>query len=311
MNEEINYNAISKADFKKTTANRGDSDAIVRPSISYWRNVVRRLKKNKVAVLTLAAILIVSLMAVFAPILSQYSYDTTNPANKNLKPSAEHLFGTDSVGRDLRTRVWVGARVSLLIGLGGAAIPQIIGIIIGGVSGYFGGMVDVVIMRIIDIGICIPQLIYITFIMLFIGAGPSAIIIAISMVSWMGGARGVRARMLQFRNREFVMAARTLGASPRHVIFRCILPNIMGQQVVGISQAIPGAIFTEAYLSFIGLGVQSPMTSLGQLSQIGSTVFRVHPYQLALPSVVICMTILAFYLFGNCLRDALDPHMVN
>ena len=139
--------------------------------------------------------------------------------------------------------------------------------------------------------------------------GPVAIIIAIAITGWMDSARVVRGRMLQFKNREFVLAASTLGASPIRIIFRHILPNILGQQVVNISSAIPAAIFLEAYLSFIGLGIKSPMTSWGQLCQVGSEFYRLYPYQLFIPGVFISVTILAFYLFGNCLRDALDPHL--
>ena len=145
--------------------------------------------------------------------------------------------------------------------------------------------------------------------MLWLDSGPVAIIIAIAITGWMDSARIVRGRMLQFKSREFVLAAKTQGASPVRIIFRHILPNILGQQVVNISSAIPAAIFLEAYLSFIGLGIKSPMTSWGQLCQVGAEFYRLYPYQLFIPGVLISVTILAFYLFGNCLRDALDPHL--
>ncbi len=167
------------------------------------------------------------------------------------------------------------------------------------------------IMRIIDIGVCIPSLVYVTLIMLWLGSGPAAIVLAIAITGWMDSGRVVRGRMLQFKNREFVLAAKTQGASSLRIIFRHILPNILGQQVVSISSAIPGAIFLEAYLSFIGLGIKSPMTSWGQLCQMGASFYRLYPYQLFIPGVLISVTILAFYLFGNCLRDALDPHLRN
>ena len=207
---------------------------------------------DKVAIVSLTFLVIIILMAVFAPILSPYGYETTDLLHTNQPPSAEHWFGTDAGGRDLWTRVWVGARISLIIGLGGAIVPQIIGIFLGGLSGFFGGWVDMLIMRIIDVGVCIPSLVYVTLIMLWLDAGPVAIIIAIAITGWMDSARVVRGRMLQFKNREFVLAASTLGASPIRIIFRHILPNILGQQVVNISSAIPAAIFLEAYLSFIG-----------------------------------------------------------
>ena len=300
---------VTEKNFAPLNANCDLSDVIVRPSVSYWKDVFRRIKSDKVAVVSFSVIIIIALFAIFAPIFSKYGYETTSMLETNLKPGGSHIFGTDSLGRDLWARVWMGARVSLAIGVCGAIVPQIIGIFLGGISGYFGGWVDMVIMRIIDVGVCIPSLIYVTLIMLFMGSGPVAIIIAIAMTGWMDSARVVRGRMLQFKNREFVLAARTQGASAFRIIFRHILPNILGQQVVSISSAIPGAIFLEAYLSFIGLGIQSPMTSWGQLCQVGASFYRLYPYQLFIPGVFISVTILAFYLFGNCLRDALDPHL--
>lgn len=300
---------VTERHFTPLNVNRDMSDVIVRPSVSYWKDVLRRIKSDKVALASLSVIIIISLFAIFAPMFCKYGYESTSMLETNLKPGGSHIFGTDSLGRDLWARVWVGARVSLTIGVCGAIVPQIIGIFLGGISGYFGGWVDMVIMRVIDVGVCIPSLIYVTLIMLFMGSGPLAIVIAIAMTGWMDSARVVRGRMLQFKNREFVLAARTQGASSFRIIFRHILPNILGQQVVSISSAIPGAIFLEAYLSFIGLGIQSPMTSWGQLCQVGSSFYRLYPYQLFIPGVFISVTILAFYLFGNCLRDALDPHL--
>ena len=286
-----------------------DTDQIVRPSVSYWVGVWRRLRQDKLAIACAVLLLVLILLAVFAPIFSPYRYDQTDLLSSNLSPSAEHWFGTDSAGRDMWTRVWVGARVSLAVGFIGAILPFMIGMFVGSVAGWFGGWVDMLIMRIIDVGVCIPSLVYVTLIMLWLDAGPVAIIIAIAITGWMDSARVVRGRMLQFKNREFVLAASTLGASPIRIIFRHILPNILGQQVVNISSAIPAAIFLEAYLSFIGLGIKSPMTSWGQLCQVGSEFYRLYPYQLFIPGVFISVTILAFYLFGNCLRDALDPHL--
>lgn len=300
---------LTPEDFQPISQEKRQADTIVRPSVSYWADVFRRIRQDKVAVISLSIIAIICLLAIFAPMFCPYDYETNNLQAINQAPSAEHWFGTDQLGRDLWARVWTGARVSLLIGLGGAIAPQIVGIFFGGISGYFGGWVDMLIMRIIDVGICIPELVYITLMMLLLGSGPVAIIATIALVGWMGSARFIRGRVLQFKNREFVLAAKSQGASPMRQIFRYILPNILGQQVVSITAAIPGAIFTEAYLSFIGLGIKSPMTSWGQLAQTGSSLYRLYPYQLWIPGALISITILAFYLFGNCLRDALDPHL--
>ena len=310
MNENLSAAAqLTAEDFVPIPEESRKTDAIVRPSVSYWADVLRRIRRDKVAMCSLVIIGIMVVLAIFAPIFSPYDSETNNLQALNMPPSAEHWFGTDQLGRDLWTRVWIGARVSLLIGLGGAIAPQIVGIFLGGISGYFGGWVDMLIMRIIDVGVCIPQLVYITLMMLVLGSGPMAIIVTIAVVGWVGAARFVRGRVLQFKSREFILAAKAQGASPMRQIFRYILPNILGQQVVSVTAAIPGAIFTEAYLRFIGLGMKAPMTSWGQLAQTGSSLYRLYPYQLFIPGVLISVTILAFYLFGNSLRDALDPHL--
>lgn len=302
---------VTAKDFVRVKDEEKNREAIVRPSMSYWANVMRKMLTSKVAVLCFFYIVIVVCFAIFAPIVSNYKYDATSLKEGNLFPSLAHWFGTDTVGRDLWTRVWVGARVSLTIGLFGSIIPEILGIMIGGIAGYYGGWIDMVIMRIIDVGICIPSLVYITMLMLFMGSGPVTIIVALAMTGWMGSARSVRGRILQFKNREFVLASKTLGGGPLRLVFKNILPNILGQIVVSITSGIPQAIFMEAYLSFIGMGVQSPMTSWGQLAQVGANLFRVYPYQLYIPGMIISVTILVFYIFGNCLRDALDPRLGN
>ncbi len=309
VTEEIREIEITEADFEPVPESERDTDIIVRPSVSYWKDAFRRITHDRVAMVSLAFIAVIVLLAVFAPLFSRFQYETNDLASSNLPPSAEHWFGTDTLGRDLWARVWVGARISLIVGLFGAIVPQALGIVIGGIAGYFGGWVDMVIMRIIDVGVCIPELIYITLIMLYLGSGPLPLILAFAMVGWMGSARMIRGRIMQFKNREFVLASKSLGGTPFHLIFRSIFPNILGQQVVSLTASIPGAIFMEAYLSFIGLGIQSPLTSWGQLSQVGAGNYRLHPYQLFIPGILISLTILALYLFGNSLRDALDHHL--
>ena len=302
---------VTQEDFVRLPYNRDAADGSIRPSQSYWRSVLRRLVKNRVAMVSAAVILLIVVMSVVGPMMVPYGYEQTSLMESNLKPCAAHWFGTDKPGRNLWARVWVGARISLMIGLLGAIVPALVGVIIGGVSGYFGGWVDMLLTRFMDVCSCIPSLIYITLIMLLVGSGPLAIVLALSITTWTGSARMIRGRILQFKNREFVLAARTQGAGIAHQIFRSILPNIMGQLVVDVTSSIPQVIFMEAYLSFIGLGIQSPMTSWGQLAQLGSSVFRIQPYQLLIPGAFISVTILAFYLFGNCLRDALDPHQMD
>ena len=300
---------ISPVAFTPVDRSKLDTDQIVRPSVSYWQGVWRRLKQDKMAIFCFSLLVVLVLLAIFAPVFSPYQYDKTSLLEGNLLPSSAHWFGTDSVGRDLWTRVWVGARVSLAVGFIGAILPFLIGMFIGSVAGWFGGWVDMAIMRLIDIGMCIPSMIYVILILVYFGGGAKAIIIALAVMNWMGPARGYRGRILQFKNREFTLAAQTLGASPMRVIYRHILPNILGNIVVSLTSFVPSAIFMEASLAFIGLGIAPPMTSLGQLASDGAGMYRTQFYQFVIPSIVISLIIFSFFMLGNCLRDALDPQL--
>ena len=307
--EKVYADGISPSEFAPVDRSKLDTDQIVRPSVSYWKGVWRRIRQDKLAIFCTVLLLVLILMAIFAPVFSPYEYDRTSLLEGNLKPSAAHWFGTDSAGRDLWTRVWVGARVSLAVGFIGAILPFIIGMFVGSVAGWFGGWVDMVIMRLIDIGMCIPSMIYIILILVYFGGGAKAIIIALAVMNWMGPARGYRGRILQFKNREFTLAAQTLGASPMRIIYRHILPNILGNIVVSLTSFVPAAIFMEASLAFIGLGISPPMTSLGQLASDGAGMYRTQFYQFIIPSLVISLIIFSFFMLGNCLRDALDPQL--
>jgi oligopeptide transport system permease protein len=301
--------SIPEGAFEFTGENEKKFEAITRPSISFWKDVWRRLFKNKVAMTGLIIILVITVFAIIIPEISSYTYSQQNLRNINAAPSSEHWFGTDSLGRDLWVRVWVGARVSLAVGVFGSVIPSLIGIVIGGISGYFGGKVDMIIMRLIDIIMCIPSMIYVILIMLVIGSGPIPLIFAFAITGWMGTARNVRGLILQIKEQEFVLASRTLGAKHSSIIFKHLVPNTLGIVVVGMTLGVPAAIFQEAYLSFIGLGIKPPIPSWGQLANLGITVFRIYPIQLLIPAIMISLTMLSFNLFGDGLRDALDPKL--
>lgn len=256
-------------------------------------------------------IIFIIMAAILCPLFYPRSYESTNMLAPNIKPNNEYWFGTDSLGRDIFARVWQGARISIVVGIVGAIIPQVLGCLIGCVSGYYGGKLDSIIMSIVDIGVCVPTLVYITLITLLLGNGLGTLILAISLSSWMDAARNCRSRMLQYKTREFILVAQSQGLPAIHIIIKHIFPNIAGQLIVCIFTAIPGAIFSEAYLSFIGLGITSPSTSLGQLCKSGISLYRIYPYQLWIPSAVLIILVLAFYLFGNSLRDMLDPRGEN
>ncbi len=303
------FAGIPKDEFEFAGKSEEKSELLTRPSISFWRDVWRRLFKNKVAMTGLVIILAIALSSLIIPELSSYSYSQQNLRNINAAPSSQHWFGTDSLGRDLWVRIWVGARVSLAVGIFGSIIPSLIGVVIGGISGYFGGKVDMIIMRLIDIIICIPQMIYIILIMLVIGSGPVPLIIAFAITGWMGSARNVRGLILKIKEEEFVLASRILGASHGRIIFNHLVPNTLGIVVVSMTLGVPAAIFQEAYLSFIGLGIKPPIPSWGQLANLGTAVFRIYPTQLLIPAIMISLTMLSFNLFGDGLRDALDPKL--
>jgi oligopeptide transport system permease protein len=284
-------------------------EVITRPSITFWKDVFRRLYGNKIAMIGFCVIVLIGIMSIVAPSLLPYDYKLNDLTAVNKPPSAEHWFGTDHLGRDLWVRTWVGARVSLVVGILGAIIPYLIGMVIGAVCGYVGGKLDMIVMRIVEILICIPSLIYVILIMLLIGSGPLAIIVAFTMTGWTGATRGIRGVVLQLKEREFVLASKALGAKPWWLITKHLIPNYMGIAVVGMTMSVPSAIFQEAFLSFIGLGVRPPMPSWGQLANNGITNFRVYPWQLLIPAAFISITMLSLNLFGDGLRDALDPRL--
>ncbi|MGB9780389.1 MAG: ABC transporter permease [Caldanaerobacter sp.] len=300
---------ITRDKFEIVGPNVEESQAIVRPSMSYWQDAWRRLKMNKVAMASLAFLIFLGIMAIIGPYLLPYKYSDQNLLLTNRPPSAEHWFGTDYLGRDLFVRTWMGARISLTIGIAAALLDGVIGVIYGGISGYFGGQVDNVMMRIVDVLYGIPYLILVILLMLVMGPGVVTIIVAMVMTGWVGMARLVRGQVLQLKEQEFVMAAKTLGASPGRIILKHLIPNTIGPIIVSITFDVPAAIFTEAFLSYIGLGVQPPLASWGTLASDATNVLLLYPYQLFFPAFFISMTMLSFNLLGDGLRDALDPRL--
>lgn len=281
----------------------------VAPAKSAWKDGLSRFFKNKGAVVGLICILVITLLAIFAPIISNYKYDEINTTMMNIKPCAEHLFGTDAYGRDLWTRLWYGTRYSLFIAVVAIFIDVVIGMTYGLVSGYFGGVVDSVLQRIQEIINSIPTLVILTILLMVMKSSLFTIIIALSFTEWIGMSRITRAQVLKVKEEEYVLASRTLGASDFFIIFKEILPNIYSQMIIMIMMSIPNAIFYEAYLSFIGLGLPIPLASLGTLINDGYKSFLVYPYQMVIPVIVFSILMLAFNLFGDGLRDALDPTM--
>jgi oligopeptide transport system permease protein len=306
---ESNFEYLSN-DFEQLPADAFSREEIARPQTTYLKDVWRSFRKRKTAVFGLVVVCIMIVMVLVGPMMNEFNYYTNDYDSINQAPNAVHWFGTDELGRDMWTRIWVGGRVSLLIAVIATIIPYVIGMTVGGISGYIGGKVDMVIMRIIDIMMGIPSMIYNILLMIVLGSGNiSTLVIAFTLTGWMGSARTTRGLVLQLKERDFVMASQTLGASPLRIIFRRLLPNTMGIAVVGMASSIPGIIFAEAFLSFIGLGIAPPNPSWGQLIKAASTVFKTYPYQFLIPCACISLTMLCFYLMGDGLRDALDPRL--
>lgn len=297
-------------DLFQPVVKQADAEQIVRPSMTYWQDAWRRLKKNKLAISALIIILLLLIMAVIGPILQPYSFSDQSFKETNKVPSLQHWFGTDDLGRDIFVRVWYGARYSLFIAFMAALIDLVIGVIYGGIAGFKGGRTDNVMMRIVEVFYGIPYLLIVIMLMVVLGPGLSSIIIALGAFGWMGMARLVRGQILQLKEQEFVLAAKTLGASNKRLLFKHLVPNALSVIIINITFTIPAAIFSEAFLSFLGLGIPVPKASWGTLtSDAVGTLIQGHAYQLFFPAFMISMTMLAFNLFGDGLRDALDPKL--
>ena len=285
-------------------------DIIARPKVSYWADAWRRFRENKIALVALIILVIMVIMVIIGPGISGYNFEQMNTDEINQLPSAEHWFGTDDLGRDLFARVFQGGRVSLTIGIVGAVVASVVGSIYGGIASYFGGIVDDIMMRIVEVLLSIPYLL--TVILISVVTDSKSIgtmMLALVLTGWCGIARLVRGQMLQLKSQEYILAANALGVSPIKTIMRHMIPNTLGMIIVAITFDIPGYIFSEAFLSYVGLGVQPPDTSWGALASAAQQNFMFYPYQLFFPSLMIALTMLGFTLLGDGLRDALDPKL--
>lgn len=286
------------------------TDNIGRPRVSYWKDAWYRLKQDKLALVSLVILSLLVLLCIFGPMISGYSFEEIDPNAIKQGPNQTHWFGTDDLGRDLFARVWIGGRVSMIIGFVAAFVDSAIGSLYGGIAAYFGGKVDMILMRISEIISAVPWLIVVIVLsMVFQEKSLKTLILAMIATGWSPIARLVRGKMLQIRSMEFVMAAQGLGVKPLRIILRHMIPNMMSVVIVAITFDIPGYIFGESFLSFIGLGIQPPNTSWGALAAAGTGNLRFYPYQLFFPALMIALTMLGFALFGDGLRDALDPRL--
>lgn len=311
-----------------------------RESVSFMRDAMRRLVKNRMAMVCLVILVLITLIAIIVPMIYPYTYTQQDVSAKYLKPfeySAKeqariaagqdvfpHIMGTDNLGRDYAIRVIYGTRISLLVGFISALIVVIIGIMYGAISGYFGGRVDLIMMRVVDIIYSLPDVLIVILLSVAIkdfistskndlivrlGAGMISIFIVFGLLYWVGMARQVRGQILSIKEQEYVMASQAMGSSPLHIIFKHMIPNCISVIIITAAMQIPSAIFTESFLSFVGMGVSIPMPSLGSLASDARSGLVSYPYMLLFPALTIFLIVLSFNLLGNGLRDAFDPKL--
>ena len=274
---------------------------------SLWQDAIRRLIRNRAAMIGGITIVLLIVLAIFAPWIAPYSYSYQNLDIGASPPSAEHLLGTDVLGRDLLSRLLYGARISLLVGFVATGVALVIGVSWGIIAGYFGGRIDSVMMRIVDVLYGLPFIIFIILLMVIFGRNIWLLFAAIGAVEWLTMARIVRAQVIGLKNQEFVQAAQVMGVSNLSMFWRHILPNILGPIAVYATLTIPQVMLLEAFLSFLGLGIQPPMSSWGTLIRYGVESMEEHYWLLIYPGLTFTITLFALNFFGDGLRDALDP----
>jgi len=311
-----------------------------RESVSFFKDAMRRLTKNKIAMLCLCILVVITLISIIVPMVYPYSYTKQDVTAKHLEPFEysrkeqariakgedvfPHIMGTDNLGRDYAIRVIYGTRISLAVGFISALIVVFIGIIYGSISGYFGGKVDLIMMRIVDIIYSLPDVLIVILLSVAIkdfistsknelivklGAGMISIFIVFGLLYWVGMARQVRGQILTIKEQEYVMASKAMGAKPSHIIRKHMIPNCVSVIIITAAMQIPSAIFTESFLSFVGMGVSMPMPSLGSLASDARSGLVSYPYLLLFPAGMIFLIVLSFNLLGNGLRDAFDPKL--
>lgn len=331
---------VDLGQFELASAEEKAQRETMRESVSFMKDALRRLARNRLAMACLVVILLIGLVAFIVPSVYPYTYSQQDIMSKNLSPmqysKAEqakidqgkavfpHLMGTDALGRDNAIRVIYGTRISLLVGIISAIIVVVIGIIYGSISGFFGGRVDLVMMRIVDVIYSLPDVLIVILLSVAIkdvvstssnvlinrlGAGMVSIFIVFGLLYWVGMARQVRGQILSIKEQEYVLASRSIGASPARIIRKHMIPNCVSVIIITAAMQIPAAIFTESFLSFLGLGVSMPMPSLGSLASDARAGLASYPYLLVFPALSIFLIVLSFNLLGNGLRDAFDPKL--
>ena len=338
---------LDVSDFLPAEKEEKQSLVVMRKSVSFWKDGLRRFKKNKIAMTSFVVIILVVIFAFILPAFYPYSYEQQIRGSESLAPMQysetelakmdngesvfPHILGTDTLGRDIMVRLMMGSRISLLVGIVASVLILLIGSVYGAVAGYFGGKVDMIMMRLVDIIYTIPDILIIILLMVTLkfplqslansvpgfdwintlGVGLICIFIVFALLYWVGMARIVRSQILTLKEQEFVTAAKALGAGSGRIIRKHLLTNCMGTLIVTTTLQIPASIFTESFLSFIGIGVAAPMPSLGSMASQAIDGISSYPYRLLAPAIMISLIILSFNLIGDGLRDAFDPKLKN
>jgi oligopeptide transport system permease protein len=277
--------------------------------VSLWQDAMRRLKKNKLAVVGFCYLVFVTLVALFAPWLVPYSYEAQDLALGATPPSVDHWLGTDYLGRDLFTRILYGGRISLMVGFAATAVSLLIGVLYGATAGFLGGRIDMIMMRLVDILYALPFTIFVIILMVFFGRNIILLFLAIGAIEWLTMSRIVRGQVLSLKEKEFVEAAISMGLSKRQILLKHLIPNTLGPIIVYTTLTIPNVMLLEAFLSFLGLGVQPPMSSWGLLIHDGAEQMEQFPWLLVYPSLALSLTLFSLNFLGDGLRDALDPRV--
>ncbi len=273
---------------------------------SLWKDAWHRLQKNKMAVVSFVTVTVLMLLCFIGPVFLRTSYETTDLALGAKPPSAQHWLGTDPLGRDLFARLLYGGRISLTVGLAATGVSLVIGVLYGAIAGYFGGKLDALMMRIVDIMYAIPFAVFVILLMVLFGRKFVLLFVAIGAVEWLTMARIVRGQILTLKKQEFIEAAIALGLRKRRIILRHLIPNALGPIIVYTTLTIPAVMMLEAFLSFLGLGVPPPMSSWGVLIKEGAEVMEIYPWLLLFPGTMFALTLFSLNFLGDGLRDALD-----
>lgn len=276
---------------------------------SLWQDAWHRLCKNKMAVFSLFLIAFFVLLALFTPWIAPYPFDEIAFERIGQGPSWSHWFGTDDLGRDLFTRTLYGLRVSIAVGLVATCVSLCIGVLWGATSGFIGGKVDYAMMRFVDIMYSLPYMFFVIILMTVFGRNVIILFVALGAVQWLTMARIVRGQVLSLKHKEFIEAAYSIGLRKRTIILRHLIPNTLGPVIIYVTLTVPRIILEEAFLSFLGLGVQAPMASLGSLTSDGAQAMELYPWTLFFPSLVLALLLFSLNYLGDGLRDALDPRM--